>query len=120
MKNINKIIIKIEENHNKFTKSEIKVMDFILQNSKYILDHSIGDISAKIGVSDATLSRFAIKIGFKGFNELRFILDQETKRVNIKTNCNNSSILDNLVNDYKVFLNQNVELVKNEDRHKTY
>lgn len=115
MKNINKVILKIEENHNKFTKSENKVMNFILQNSKYILEHSIGDISSKIGVSDATLSRFAIKIGFKGFNELRFILDQESKRVNIEKNYNNDSILDKLVNDYKVFLDQNVELIKNED-----
>ncbi|WP_297599259.1 MurR/RpiR family transcriptional regulator [uncultured Cetobacterium sp.] len=115
MKNINKIILKIEENHNKFTKSEIKVMNFILQNSKYILEHSIGDISSKIGISDATLSRFAIKIGFKGFNELRFILDQESKRVNIETNHNNSSILDRLVNDYKKNLDQNVELIKNEE-----
>ena len=47
MKNINKVILKIEENHNKFTKSEINVLDFILQNSKYILEHSIGDISSK-------------------------------------------------------------------------
>ena len=115
MKNINKVILKIEENHNKFTKSEIKVMDFILQNSKYILEHSIGEISSKIGVSDATLSRFAIKIGFKGFNELRFILDQESKRVNIEKNYSNNSVLDKLVNDYKVFLDQNVELIKNEN-----
>lgn len=115
MKNINKVILKIEENHNKFTKSENKIMDFILQNSKYILEHSIGDISSKIGVSDATLSRFAIKIGFKGFNELRFILDQESKRVNIEKNYNNDSILDRLVNDYKIFLDQNTELIKNED-----
>lgn len=115
MKNINKVILKIEENHNKFTKSENKIMDFILQNSKYILEHSIGDISSKIGVSDATLSRFAIKIGFKGFNELRFILDQESKRVNIEKNCSSDSILDRLVNDYKVFLDQNTELIKNED-----
>lgn len=115
MKNINKVILKIEENHNKFTKSEIKVMDFILQNSKYILEHSIGEISSKIGVSDATLSRFAIKIGFKGFNELRFILDQESNRANIEKNYNNNSILDRLVNDYKIFLDQNAELIKNED-----
>lgn len=115
MKNINKVILKIEKNHNKFTKSENKIMDFILQNSKYILEHSIGDISSKIGVSDATLSRFAIKIGFKGFNELRFILDQESKRVNIEKNCSSDSILDRLVNDYKVFLDQNTELIKNED-----
>ena len=115
MKNINKVILKIEENHNKFTKSEIKVMDFILQNSKYILEHSIGEISSKIGVSDATLSRFAIKIGFKGFNELRFILDQESKRVNIEKNYSNNSVLDKLVNDYKNFLDQNVELIKTED-----
>lgn len=115
MININKVILKIEENHNKFTKSENKIMDFILQNSKYILEHSIGDISSKIGVSDATLSRFAIKIGFKGFNELRFILDQESKRVNIEKNYNNDSILDRLVNDYKIFLDQNTELIKNED-----
>lgn len=114
MKNVNKVILKIEENYNKFTKSEIKVMKFILKNSKYILDHSIGNISSKIGVSDATLSRFAVKVGFKGFNELRFILDQESKKISIEQ-TNNTFILDKLLDDYKALLNQSVELIKKEN-----
>lgn len=114
MKNVNKVLLKIEENYNKFTKSEIKVMKFILENSKYILDHSIGNISSKIGVSDATLSRFAVKVGFKGFNELRFILDQEGKRVSIEQ-TNNNLALDKLLTDYKTLLNQSVDLIKNEN-----
>ncbi|MGL5655629.1 MAG: MurR/RpiR family transcriptional regulator [Fusobacteriaceae bacterium] len=113
MKKFNKVFKRIEENSNNFTKSEIKIMEFMLKNPKFILHNSIGEISNVIGVSDATITRFSRTIGFKGFNELKFVLEQELQRIEIEeSDLNNNLILDKLLTNYTQILQKMVNLLK--------
>ncbi|WP_296140508.1 MurR/RpiR family transcriptional regulator [uncultured Anaerococcus sp.] len=61
----------------KLTKSEIKILEFIETNHDEFLFMSIMELAQKLGVSEATISRFVRKIGaddFKSFKSL--ILDK--------------------------------------------
>jgi DNA-binding MurR/RpiR family transcriptional regulator len=54
-----------------YTKKEQKIIDYIYQNISIIPFMSIGQLSEKIGISVATISRFVRHAGFKDFKELK-------------------------------------------------
>lgn len=62
----------IDNNYNKFTHGERKISDFLLNcNYKEILRFTAKKIGEKTGTSASTVVRFAKRIGFKSFNELK-------------------------------------------------
>ncbi len=61
----------IKENNGDFTKVENVIAKFFLSNNEQI-DFSSKTISNKLYVSEASLSRFAKKCGFKGYREFIF------------------------------------------------
>lgn len=65
-------IIQIIRNHyDDLNDTHRKIADFILQNLEKATFLSLMEISEEIGVSDASLIRFARKLGFKGYKDLR-------------------------------------------------
>ncbi len=66
-----KIIQLIHDRHSGLNKTNKKIADFILQNPEMATFSSLIEISKNVGVSDATLVRFARELGYKGFKELR-------------------------------------------------
>ena len=66
-----KIIQLIRERHSTLNDTNRKISDFIFNNLELATFASLTEISKKVGVSDATLVRFARELGYKGFTELR-------------------------------------------------
>lgn len=61
------------------TKSEQRILDFINTNAETFLFLSIGQLAEKLGVSDATISRFARHAGFRDFKALKSaVLEQSS------------------------------------------
>ena len=58
----------IESNYDKFTTVERNIADFFIQNRKKV-DFSSKSISERLFVSEASLSRFAKKCGYRGYRE---------------------------------------------------
>ena len=58
----------IESNYDNFTTVEKNIADFFIQNQKKT-DLSAKAISEQLFVSEASLSRFAKKCGFRGYRE---------------------------------------------------
>ena len=69
---------KIRESYNNLTKSEQGVADYFLGNTA-ISDFSSKHISSLLYVSEATLSRFAKKCGFKGYREFVYMYELDFK-----------------------------------------
>lgn len=68
-------IIKIIRDHyDDLSDTHRKIADFILQNLEKATFLSLMEISEEIGASDASLVRFARKLGFKGYKDLRAAL----------------------------------------------
>ena len=55
-----------------FTKSDIKVRNFVLDNLEIITARSIDIIAEKAGVSKSALLRFCKKLGYEGYSEFKY------------------------------------------------
>lgn len=96
----------IETNYENFTTVEKNIADFFLNNHQKI-DFSAKAISEKLYVSEASLSRFAKKCGYRGYRE--FIYQYEKTFVEKQ-----ESITDNtrmVLNAYQELLNKTYSLM---------
>src|SRR5699024_6297505 len=100
------IIPVIEYNYENFTALERTIADFFIQNKKK-RDFSAKAVSERLYVSEASLSRFAKKCGFKGYRE--FIYQYEESFVE-----KNEFALDNIrqvLDAYQELLNKAYKLI---------
>lgn len=77
MKTILNGIIQIKAQYNTFNETERKIADYIINNTRDLIYSTISEVSEKLQVSDATISRFCKKINLKGFQELKITLATE-------------------------------------------
>lgn len=62
---------KIRFNYDDLTKNHKVIANWILENPERIPFQPVQDLSKEIGISDAPIVRFAQRIGFKGYAELK-------------------------------------------------
>lgn len=74
------IMSRIEGMSNQFTKTDWKIVQYIKSNTKDFILYSAQDLAYQIGISDASVIRFAQKIGFSGLNELKYTLQNELEK----------------------------------------
>lgn len=60
------------------TSAEQKIVEYISSHTDEFLFKPIGQLSACLGISDATLSRFARHVGCKDFKELKHVVMQQS------------------------------------------
>ncbi|MEY8353905.1 MurR/RpiR family transcriptional regulator [Lachnospiraceae bacterium 54-53] len=60
-----------------FTKAERKIMEYIYNHTDEFLFMSIGQLSDRLELSDATLSRFARHVGCKDFKDLKHVVMEQ-------------------------------------------
>lgn len=104
------IIPKIESLYENFTPLEKIIANFFIHNTEKI-DFSSKNISKKLFVSEAALSRFSKKCGFKGYREFIFLYEQNfvEKPSNVATNYT-KQVLDT----YQELLNKSYALLDEE------
>ena len=96
----------IESNYDKFTTVERNIADFFIQNRKKV-DFSAKSIAERLFVSEASLSRFAKKCGFRGYREFIYQYEQNLTERNLKIVGNAGSVL----NIYQELLNKTYSLI---------
>ena len=72
----------MEQHKHTFTKSEHKIYDYILLHPDKVLYHSLTELSEYSKVAEATVLRFFRKLGFKGFQDFKFLFAQEVPSAN--------------------------------------
>lgn len=60
-----------------FSENDKLILDYFIQNKNQLPYLSLSDICKDLYLSNATIVRFCQKLGFKGFNELKFTLRNE-------------------------------------------
>lgn len=68
------------------SKAEKKVADYILKEKGKIIYQTLLEISKSINVGEATIIRFVRKIGFGGFQDLKFEIAKEDSTDNVDSN----------------------------------
>lgn len=71
------VLIKISNIQNDLSAGEKKVADYILEKPEKIKDLNTYEIAEKTNTSQATVVRFAKRIGFKGFPDFKLALSQD-------------------------------------------
>lgn len=106
MEYLKSVVPIIESNYKKFTTVEKNIADFFIQNQEK-LDFSAKSVAEKLFVSEASLSRFAKKCGYRGYREFiyqyeeNFVAKKETMAGNTRT----------VLNMYQELLNKTYSLV---------
>ena len=106
MEYLKSVIPVIESNYDNFTTVERNIADFFIYNREET-DFSAKAVAGKLFVSEASLSRFAKKCGFKGYREFiyqygeHFVVRQESMTGNTRT----------VLNAYQELLNKTYNLV---------
>lgn len=72
----------LKENHDKLTESQKKLGIYIVENYSEIGFLSALELGDRVGLSDATIIRFARILGFKGFSEFKNKLRENIKTMN--------------------------------------
>ncbi len=83
---MNTIYLNIKVMYNDMGKAEKQIANWLLENPGEILPLSIVDLAEKCGCSEATIVRFAKRLGFSGYQELKISLAQETNKSVVSTN----------------------------------
>lgn len=100
---MNKTALKIKVHYDEMGKAEKRVADWLSENPGEIIPLSIVDLADKCGCSEATIVRFAKRLGFGGYQELKISLAQETNSSSISTSITSedtvSEIYDKVCND---------------------
>ena len=93
---MDKTMLNIKLLYKKFGKSEKKIADWLFENPNEILPLSIVDLADRCGCSEATIVRFAKKLGFSGYQGLKISLAQETNSTSVSTNITNNDSLEEI------------------------
>ena len=70
----------LSENFNNLTKSEKRIANFLRKNQEESAFLSAGEIADRIGLSEATLVRFARTLGFSSYPAMRAVLQDNFRR----------------------------------------
>ena len=89
---VKSVIPIIESNYENFTALEKNIADFFMKNEEK-MDFSAKEIAKHLFVSEASLSRFAKKCGFRGYREFIYQYEQNLTERNLKIVGNAGSVL---------------------------
>ena len=106
MNYLKSVIPIIEANYKNFTSVEKNIANFY-RNNEEMMDFSAKSISNRLFVSEAALSRFAKKCGYRGYREFIYQYEQNLTERNLKIVGNAGSVL----NIYQELLNKTYSLI---------
>ncbi|RDU22038.1 MurR/RpiR family transcriptional regulator [Anaerosacchariphilus polymeriproducens] len=75
----------IQSQYPSFHKVEKKIADFILNNTKEVIELSIQQFAAKLNIAESSIVRFCKTIGLSGFSDLKIRLAAHTQKPAIQT-----------------------------------
>lgn len=77
-----KLSIVLEQNKNAYTKSEVKLYEYVKEHLDKIMYCSLTELSEICSVGEATVLRFCRKLGFTGYQDFKLAVAQELTFVN--------------------------------------
>jgi len=82
---MDKTALNIKLLYDKMGKAEKHIADWILDNPGEIISLSIVELAEKCGCGEATIVRFAKRLGFAGYQELKFVLGNQSGKKQVST-----------------------------------
>lgn len=95
------LMARIDGMSNQFTKTDWKIVQYIKKSTAKFIELSAQELAKEIGTSDASIIRFAQKVGYSGLNELKYTMQKEIDKSSSSVNHSDYSTL---LNDNKMLL----------------
>lgn len=95
------LMARIDGMSNQFTKTDWKIVQYIKKFTTKFIELSAQELAKEIGTSDASIIRFAQKVGYSGLNELKYTMQKEIDKSSSSVNHSDYSTL---LNDNKMLL----------------
>ena len=95
------LMSRIDGMSNQFTKTDWKIVQYIKKSTERFIELSAQELAKEIGTSDASIIRFAQKVGYSGLNELKYTMQKEIDKSSSSINHSDYSAL---LNDIKMLL----------------
>ncbi|MDQ0256390.1 DNA-binding MurR/RpiR family transcriptional regulator [Evansella vedderi] len=111
-----KLTLLMEQNKTGFTKSELKVYEYVLKNFKEVIYQSLTEISLACDIGESTVLRFCRKLGFKGYQDFKFALAQELASFN--NSESDETFVDRVKNSMVETIHNTYEIVDHEELQK--
>ncbi len=73
------LLFRINENMNKFSKGQRKIATYLIQHYEKSVYLTASKLSEVVGVSESTVVRFAIELGYEGYPEFQKALEEIVK-----------------------------------------
>src|SRR5512137_1842587 len=70
----------ISERYSQLTKSEKRIADYLRKNQDESAFLAAGEVAGRLGLSEATIVRFARTLGFGGYPAMRVVLQEAFRR----------------------------------------
>lgn len=89
--------------YDSFFEAEKKIADYIMANKSQVVDMTVGELAKASGASDATVSRFCRRCGFKGFQSLKLaiakeVLEEERQDLDVTNDIDRNNLSQSLQN----------------------
>ncbi|WP_182201025.1 MurR/RpiR family transcriptional regulator [Paraliobacillus salinarum] len=107
----------MEQHKQNFTKSEQKIYNYIKDNNHDVLYHSLTELSEASEVAEATVLRFFRKLGFKGFQDFKFLLAQEVSV--LTTHDHENTYMEKIKNNVVRAVEDSYEIIDEETLQKS-
>lgn len=108
-----KLSIVLEQNRKAYTKSEVKIYEYVKENLEKIMYYSLTELSEICLVGEATILRFCRKLGFTGYQDFKLAAAQELAYVS-QTSSEKTYVekikdnLTNVINDTYAVLDEEI------------
>ncbi|QVK18523.1 MurR/RpiR family transcriptional regulator [Mycoplasmatota bacterium] len=114
-----KIISKIQSLDGSYTKSEQKIIKYLIKNLKETVHLSVTEFSDETGVGETTIVRFCKKLGYKGYHDFKLAIAQDfTITKKIKSN-QQTAICDRVFQNMMTVLEDSKNLLDHNSIDKT-
>lgn len=110
------LMARIDGMSNQFTKTDWKIVQYIKKSTIKFIELSAQELAKEIGTSDASIIRFAQKVGYSGLNELKYTMQKEIDKSSSSVNHSDYSAL---LNDYKMLFDSLFQLTNPADINHT-
>ncbi len=89
--------------YEQFFDAEKKIADFIMSHKKEVVDMTVAELARASATSDATVSRFCRRCGFKGFQSLKMdlakeVLEEERDNLQVSNEIDRNNLPQSLQN----------------------
>lgn len=89
--------------YDSYFEAEKKIADCIIERKEDVIDMTVAELARASGTSDATVSRFCRRCGFKGFQHLKMtlareVLEEQGKSIQVSNDISRNDISQSLQN----------------------